>query len=60
MKAITFRPTQEVMELLERELRARPGVSQTYVLNETLARGFCRPTKKAPRKSIRETSAAAA
>lgn len=42
MKSLTFRPTEEIRALLEAELKSRPGVSQTYVLNEKLGQAFGR------------------
>jgi hypothetical protein len=46
MKPVTFRPKESVQRLLEAELKARPGVSLSYVINEKITAGFGRSDSK--------------
>lgn len=55
MNPTTFRPSDEVRELLAKEQQARPGVPVTYIINEKLVAGFAasrRTTKRPSRGAV--------
>lgn len=49
MNPITFRPAEDVMAALDAERDRRPGVTLTYLLNETVRAGLLVPAERRPR-----------
>lgn len=61
MKPVTtFRANETVKALLDAELKARPGVTLSFVINEKITAGFRRSAKKNafPQRPHRKASAA--